>query len=196
MPQKRKRFLRLEEKYVQIDSGLANRIPWKQITGWQINAATGDDNYSIVTMEYLRRTGKRRPWHRRTVLAKSQAAQLVSELKHHKQRSGSNFSISDQQMAWSPPPFGSKPIHWGGIWLNVAGGLFLFDGSEFLLAVFQFFEGPPNRHLAHFSSVSELRHFFLLAGGILCGSGVLLMIWGTSLCKKQKTQNDLFVAAG
>jgi hypothetical protein len=204
---KREKSIKLEEDHVQTGPDLTRRIPWQQIAAWQFNNLSDEKNYRVATLEYATIKYKWGPQRRKKlqrdsiVLEKSQTDQLISEVKSRRQKDGLDFSISDQESNFVPKSFELKNVDVAINYLFFAGAFLLIEGLPLLLAGMGMKDDSPDPDFnpnpngsfakfvrAHFSSVAGFRHFCVITGAILCGSGLLLIIWGGLLNKKRKTQ--------
>jgi hypothetical protein len=164
---------------------------------------TDDNHYQIVTAEFIMKG--RRPRRRSIVLEKiSQSDQLIAELKFRKQKDGLAFAIqeSNSPSVQTPEPLPgisqSKPAR-APMYLYLTGAFLIMEGLPLLMAGLSSHHDSPDPNMKpnlkgsfgrfigrHFSSVAEFKHFLLLAGAILCGSGLALIIWSRLLDKKRK----------
>lgn len=200
---KREKMLNLEGDFVRIGPGLAQRVPWQQIIAWQFNYLADEKNYRVATMEY--KTGpkwgpKKKLRRYSIVLEKSQMDQLISEVKSRRQRESLDFSTSDRESNFAPKFFEFKKVDATMNFLFWAGAFLLIEGIPFLAGGLgggdhspdPDFRPNPNGNfakfmMAHFSSGAEFRHFCLITGAVLCGSGLLLVILSSAVMKG-KTQ--------
>jgi hypothetical protein len=197
-----KRIIRVEEKYVQPSSGLANRIPWQRVISWQFYNVSGENNYRIAAIEYQWEKDRRQRLRNRfIVLDKFQVNQLISELKFRQQKDGLTFSISDHETDWPLKPLEFKSGNRASLWLYLTGVLLILDGWGPLLVGLGIHSNSSDHHVtpgpvflkfirSHFATVTEYRHFLLLADGILCTSGAVLMIWSILLSKREKARQQ------
>jgi len=186
------------------DAGLSFFGPGRPVTRWSRVAAfwfqdiPGEPSFSRLTVEYFRERNRRVPVFRRYVLEKSvQQPQLISKLTLLRQEAGCKFWIHLNQ----PVPVCELPrLFMRGLFLQVGGLLALLHGVPLLAAVllprFHHVSNVPGltwppaqsreigRFLAaHFSSQAELRHFMLLAGGLLAALGLGVLLWGALISR-------------
>jgi hypothetical protein len=203
---KSKRTLRLEEDYFRITPPNMLRMPWRQMISWHFQDVADDNHYQIVTVEFIRNKKSRRPRRRSIVLEKiSQGNPLISELKFRRQKDGLDFDIQESsasavQTSDAPPGISqSKRARPTALYLHLTGAFLVIEGLPMLLGGLgleddshsQNIKPNPNGSFArfiraHFSNGAEFKHFLLLTGSILCGSGVALIIWSRLLDRKQK----------
>jgi hypothetical protein len=206
LPLKYKRILNIREKYIQTGSGLAQRVRWENIIGWQFSDVPADNNYRVTTMEY-KWGGKMR--RHSIVLNKSEIDQLISELKFRRQKSGFAFSISEQKQdlpAESSRPAPVAKSH-AGLYVYLAGVLLFIEGLPLFMVGLGVKDSSPDPNFApnpngsfakflreHFNSSAQFRHFALVTGAVLSGCGGILMIWGGLLIKKERAATQLWPA--
>jgi hypothetical protein len=194
-----RRTVKLEPKRVSISPAKYNRIPWKQITAWQLEPILEAAGLSKLTLSYsLTKGGKRqREWL--MVLRKSdQEHELISELEHLRQR-GVN---SSQVARLSEPAAPKKNTRRVRSMLAVALGVYcILHGLPFLGAGLLPTNRPPDESESNsrftakekaklrrvvretFSSPEQFRRFFLGLGGAFTALGAGLYFWGLSTPK-------------
>lgn len=186
-----KKFIELRDDYVRTS---VRRLRWPQIIAWQFNNLPGEKDYRVVTMEY--KWGRNKKRYVIILQSNPQIAQLISELNFRKQKNGLAFEIRDQEADFSLP----VPRPKAGatqFYLYLAGAFLVIEGLPFLLVGSEMQAGSPDPDFAtnpngnfarfiqaHFSTVAELKHFCLLVGGILCGTGLVFIILSLVLRKK------------
>lgn len=194
-----KRTIKLEAKRVSISPAKFNRIPWKLITGWQLEPIPEAAGLVKLTLSYSLAKGGKRPREWFMVFRQTdQEQQFTSELEHLRQR-GVN---STQVVRLSAPARPEANTRRARSMLAVALGLYcILHGLPLLGAGLLPANRPPEepqsnsrytdkekaklkRVVLHtFSSPEQFRRTLLAVGGALTTLGAGLYFWGLS-CPK------------
>lgn len=187
-----KRILRVKDKHLIVSPAKHQYIRFKSVAQFQFEPVA--EKPSLTKLSIFEHSSKRVPLRRRFVMiieSPAQVRELVQTLEVKRQTVGKDFKIVTLNQP-QPPPAGAKfplaasmSITFTGFYLILHGlpliGIALLprehDSSSNLVIdpeqaakVGQFFA-------AHFSSVEQLRHFYLGAGSALTIAGLALIIW-------------------
>ncbi len=199
-----KRTIELEPKRVSINPAKYNRIPWKQITAWQIEPIPKAARLSKLTLSYCLAKGGKRPRQWSMVLRQTdQEHQFISELEQLRQR-----GVNSSQVARLPAPAAPKTnTRRVRSMLAVALGLYcILHGLPLLGAGLLPVNRPPDESQSNsrftakekaklrrvvgetFSSPEQFQRFLLVAGCGLTTLGAGLYFWGVSSPKGPNCQ--------
>ncbi|HTR42636.1 MAG TPA: hypothetical protein VMH87_13575 [Pseudomonadales bacterium] len=200
---KGRKFLELGENYIRTGYGLVHRGRWQNIIGWQFNNVANESNYRVVTVEYKWGYKGKKLGRHRLVLEKRQMDQLISEVKSRQQKEGLAFSIMDEETNFIPKPREIKNIGLAKMCVDTAGPLLFMEGFFFFVGSLGLKDDSPDPNFVpnphgsftkfmehHFSSGVEFQNFLFVTGAILCGSGLVLMIWSRLVLKEKLRPTD------
>lgn len=189
------RFLNVLDKGISVYASGLPVIRWSKVVAFWFEDIPDETQFSKVTLEYFGDKKTKVPRRSALVLDKRiQCPALLAELKLLQQQHNLNFRTELHQ---SLAPRREPRNLVLGMSLYLAGMLFLMPGMPLLLVPLM--HGPgKSRHsestdewspkqakkleqflIAHFSSMTELKHFMLESGGVLTTIGIALMVSGT-----------------
>jgi hypothetical protein len=196
-----KRVIRIEDKGIYLKPSKRQLIRWKEVSAWLAEPIPQEPELSKLTV-LLSQSKKPQKTAWSMVLDKSQMRTMFAELELRKNIPPANFQIdilNEPSLPESRTRFSMAGLclYLFGFYLLLHGGPLLLSGlthghshgdsggSKFTSAEIEklarFFQ-------AHFSSKAEVRHFFIVAGSVLTGLGLVFMVWGWLLMKRLRKQ--------
>jgi hypothetical protein len=202
---KQKKILELEENCILMTGhGL---VPWQQVVAWQFNNLADEKNYRVATVEYAAIKYKWGPQRRKRlrrasiVLERSQTAQLISEVTRRRQKDNLAFSIVDGESNFIPKAF--QKIRMAKMCVDAAGALLFMEGFLLFMGSLGLKDDSPDPDFvpnpngsftrfirSHFSSGVEFQNFLFVTGLILCGAGLVLIIWSRLVLREKIQPTD------
>ncbi len=199
-----KRTIKLEPKRVSISPAKYNRIPWKQISAWQVEPLPEGAGFSKLTLSYSLGKGTKHPREWSMVLRQAdQEHALISELEHLRQQ-GVNSTQVARLSAPARPKINTRRVR---SMLAVALGLYcILHGLPFLGAGLLPTNRPPDEPQSNsrftakeeaklkrvvrqtFSSPEQFRRSLLTVGGGLTALGAGLYFWGLATPKRNEQE--------
>jgi len=200
-----KRLLSVLDKGINFSTIPRPTVRWPKVVAFWFEDVPGAQELKKLTVEYFGDRTKKFPRLYSMVLDKrDQYPALLSELKLVQQQFQLTFRIElDRPLPARPSP--RNPVL--GLSLFLAGFLFLIHGVPLFLVPLTHHKGEPRNAdpserwtpqqqekfdsfiKAHFSSVSEFRHFFIGTGFVLTTIGIGLMICGNWVQRRIAEEN-------
>jgi hypothetical protein len=200
--QRSKRLIKFQEKKIILKPCKSDSIPWKKVAKFQFEPIP--ETPRMVTLKlflhgFPNQSMTRRVFWQMALENPSQAEELERYLRDKKVETPTKYEI--EVLEGPAPAEDPRPFPFLGMSLWFGGAYFLLHGVPGLALAFDKSPHPSGGNsqftpeasaklghffARHFSSLAEFRHFFLLLNIGLIIAGVLLLILGQRLMKRQK----------
>ncbi|HTY88490.1 MAG TPA: hypothetical protein VMB80_13565 [Candidatus Acidoferrum sp.] len=200
--QRSKRVIKVEDQRIILKPAKHSFIRWKQISKFQFEPLLEDSGLMKLKLFLCGRPSKRnsgRAFWSMVLERPTQVQELTDCLQKRRMEAPADFQVEVLEKPLPPEqagpiPFLGMSLYWGGVLLLLHGVPLLFIGltdgghhdseNDSDLA--------PNEKaklgrliLKYFHTIEELRHFYIVAGGVLTVLGLLLLIWGWLLMNRK-----------
>ena len=202
--QRSKRVIQIEDKKIKVKPAKNQLIRWNRISKFQFEPIPEMPELMKLKLFLHGRPNQKlseRAFWSMVLAQPEQVKGLVECLQKRQMETPTNYEV--EVLEKSPPPEHPTPFPYLGLSLYLGGFYLLIHGLPLLLI------GLANRGhhyseddsdltlnqkaklgrfiLKHFSSLEEMRYFFIVAGGVLMLLGLWLMIWGWLLMNRNKS---------